>query len=133
MRNIVEKYDTPKTFHLSFQLKSLSSSQLQKLKQRKIMAHEKRTFSSILGKPHFFSGPAAKALPPPLELSGQIFFELQKKYFSLVARPLPLIEVTFNLICELSFSCICVHGYGYDSQTNTDSDPNTFKALYKAK
>ena len=42
----------------------------------------------------FFSGPAIKALPPPLELSGhkffsRIFLELQKTVFFLVAKPSP--------------------------------------------
>ena len=32
-------------------------------------------------KKFFFSRPATKALSPPLELSGHIFLELQKKFF----------------------------------------------------
>ena len=41
-------------------------------------------------KKYFFSGPATKALPPSKYFWNQFFFELKKKFFFLVARPLPL-------------------------------------------
>ena len=47
----------------------------------------------------FFNGPATKAFPPPLELSGhnfflQFFFELKKRSFFLVAKPHPPLLAT---------------------------------------
>ena len=54
-----------------------------------VLANWQEIFCSVLGKPQkssIFSRPATKALPPTLELSGQIFggdfFELQKSSFS---------------------------------------------------